>query len=203
MPRDPEQLAHLEWLGYVQPVGLVVSIPALLAAQAQVNRNIGPEHGRFLAHLPRDKTDVIVPEIRDFGEFTRSVLGWERDDLTSVPTTGVVPEEFKSLEVVLPEYHETLRPTQVVREFEPRDGGKPWLMLIQQQPAGTDLDEPVAASERNWHASPHAKFERLLAAPSGVSTRSSAAKPQMRPPARQKSEAWRETQIDGDGIKTS
>ena len=44
MAKDPEQLAHQQWLGYVQPVGLVVSIPALLAAQAQVNRNIATEH---------------------------------------------------------------------------------------------------------------------------------------------------------------
>ena len=38
MAKDPEQLAHQQWLGYVQPVGLVVSIPALLAADAHPNR---------------------------------------------------------------------------------------------------------------------------------------------------------------------
>jgi len=75
MTRDPEALAHKEWLGYVQPVGLVVSIPALLAAQAHINRNIAPDHQRFLACLPRDKDDEPIPEIRDFGEVTRSVLG--------------------------------------------------------------------------------------------------------------------------------
>jgi len=48
MHKDPELLDHLEWLGYLQPVGLVVSPPALLAAQAHVNRNIVPEHRRFL-----------------------------------------------------------------------------------------------------------------------------------------------------------
>ena len=40
MARDPETLAHLEWLGYVQPVGLVVSIPALLAAQCPITRSL-------------------------------------------------------------------------------------------------------------------------------------------------------------------
>ena len=78
MARDPETLAHLEWLGYVQPVGLVVSIPALLAAQAHVNRNIAPDHQRFLACLPRDKGNEVIPEIPDFAEFTCSVLGWQR-----------------------------------------------------------------------------------------------------------------------------
>jgi hypothetical protein len=39
-PPDPPILAHQEWLGYVQPSGLVVSIPALIEARAYVNRNI-------------------------------------------------------------------------------------------------------------------------------------------------------------------
>ena len=69
MARDPETLAHLEWLGYVQPIGLVVSIPALLAAQAHVGRSSPTEHQRFLAHLPRDKDEEIVPEIADFRAF--------------------------------------------------------------------------------------------------------------------------------------
>ena len=57
MARDPETLAHQEWLGYVQQTGLVVSIPALLAAQAFVNRNIAPDQQRFLAFLPRGDTE--------------------------------------------------------------------------------------------------------------------------------------------------
>src|SRR5437868_2399044 len=108
MPKDPEVLAHLEWLGYVQPVGLVVSIPALLAAQAQVGRISPVEHQRFLACLPREKNEDVVPEIPDFRGFVESVLGWEPADLQEPPA---------SLEVALPEYHETLRPTFVVPEF--------------------------------------------------------------------------------------
>jgi len=162
MSKDPEQLAHLEWLGYVQPVGLVVSVPALLAAQAHVNRNIAPDHQRFLGCLPRDKNEELIPEIRNLAEFTQTVLGWEKNDLTTLPAEGELPEEFASLEVVLPEYHETLRPTHVVRELSRKNGQSPWLMLVQCWPSGTKLDEPIAASDRNWHASPHAKFERLL-----------------------------------------
>ena len=162
MAKDPEQLAHLEWLGYVQPVGLVVSIPALLSAQAQVNRNIAPDHQRFLSCLPRDRRDNVIAEIRDFRQFTQQVLGWEAEDLIPIPDVSTLPDDLTELEVVLPEYHETLRPTYVVREFDPRDGQKPWLMLIQKLEAGTDLDKPAAAGDRHWHASPQAKFERLL-----------------------------------------
>src|SRR5437867_1536771 len=107
MPKEPEQLAHQEWLGYVQPVGLVVSVPALLAAQAYVNRNIVPDHQRFLSCLPRDKKDEVIPEIRDLAGFTHTVLGWEPGDLTLMPPDGALPGDFSSLEIVLPEYHET------------------------------------------------------------------------------------------------
>ena len=162
MAHDPEQLAHLEWLGYVQPVGLVVSIPALLAAQAHINRHIAPDHQRFLACLPQDTHDDILPEMHDFAGFTQHVLGWEPTDLIPIPETAALPEDMAALEVTLPEYHETLRPTYGVREFAPQDGQSPWLMLIQCQPRGTALDAPTAASDRHWHASPHAKFERLL-----------------------------------------
>jgi hypothetical protein len=118
MTRDPESLAHKEWLGYVQPTGLVVSIPALLAAQAHINRNIAPEHQRFLSSLPRDKDDNPIPEIRDFPEFTRTVLGWRASDLEPVRPGD---PQYATAEVTLPEYHETLRPTHVVREYTPKD----------------------------------------------------------------------------------
>ena len=56
MPRDPETIAHQEWIGYVQPVGLVVSIPALSSAQAYVNRNIAPQQQKLLACLAMPTT---------------------------------------------------------------------------------------------------------------------------------------------------
>ena len=35
---DPQILRHLEWLGFVQPSGLVVSAPALVRAGAILDR---------------------------------------------------------------------------------------------------------------------------------------------------------------------
>ena len=35
---DPNTRAHLEWLGFIQPNGLVVSAPALVKAGALLNR---------------------------------------------------------------------------------------------------------------------------------------------------------------------
>jgi hypothetical protein len=107
MARDPETYTHQEWLGYVQQTGLVVSIPALLAAQAFVNRNIAPDQQRFLAFLPRDKNDEIIPEIRDFPAFTEKVLGWRANDLLGREGGEPVPV---ALDVPLPNYQEVLRP---------------------------------------------------------------------------------------------
>ena len=91
MAKSPEELAHIEWLGYVQPVGLVVSIPAMLEAQCYVNKNIMAEHARFLNCLARDSAGNVQTEIRDLREFVQSVLGWESEDLISLPERGRLP----------------------------------------------------------------------------------------------------------------
>jgi hypothetical protein len=175
MAKSPEELAHIEWLGYVQPVGLVVSIPAMLEAQCYVNKNIMAEHARFLNCLARDSAGNVQTEIRDLREFVQAVLGWETDDLITLPTKGPLPPEHSSLEIVLPQYHETLRPTHVVPEFNSNPSAPSqttnhqslptnhYLLLIQELAAKVDLDEPLESdSAKHWNASPQAKFERLL-----------------------------------------
>jgi hypothetical protein len=159
MPKDPEILAHQEWLGYVQPVGLVVSIPALVSAGAYINRNFAPDHRRFLEALPADKDGQPVSEIRDFAAFAASFFGWAASDLYGSPGAPAVPS---SLEVALPEYSETIRPTYALRDFDPSDSMREFLMLIQEFAPQTDFDAPAVAEARQWQASPQAKFERLL-----------------------------------------
>ena len=165
MARDPEILTHQEWIGYVQPVGLVVSPPALVAAQAFPAKNIIPDHARFL-DLVEDVTvegeDDPQPAIRDFPRFAAQILGWEPADLLGRPDGEPVPD---SLEVTLSEYNETLRPTYAVPEFEKdATGDRKWLMLIQRVKLGLDLDETpeTDAKDHRWQASPQARFERLL-----------------------------------------
>ncbi|PHR92497.1 MAG: SAM-dependent methyltransferase [Blastopirellula sp.] len=163
MAKSPEEYAHLEWLGYVQPVGLVVSIPAMLEAQCYVNKNIMGDHAQFLSCLSRNESDEIIPEIRDLRELTQKVLGWEEEDLKEVPPHAALTGEMAALEVVLPQYHETLRPTHAVPVFRPKEDENPWMLLIQELPTGTKLDEAGEPdSSRHWNAAPQAKFERLL-----------------------------------------
>src|SRR5579875_2426286 len=165
MARDPELLTHLEWLGYLQPVGLVVSAPALIAAPAFPAKNIIPDHARFLdlvEPVAIEGADDPQPAIRDFPRFATQILGWEPADLIGAEGGEPLPE---TLEVALPEYNETLRPSYAVPEFDEDAGGeRKWLMLVQRVKLGLDLDETPESDSKDhrWQASPQARFERLL-----------------------------------------
>lgn len=150
MVKNLEIQAHKEWLGFIQPVGLVVSPPALVAAQASVNKNIVELQQKLLACVNREEGASIY----DFSAFTVDVLGWDITDLIDNS------EKLAELAVSLPEYGEILQPTYAV----PNDNNG-WLMLVQQIKTGTGFDECRDAKFRvstGWHASPQEKFERLL-----------------------------------------
>jgi hypothetical protein len=159
MAESPELRSHREWIGYVQPAGVVVSPPALLQAGAQVDRNIHAEQRRLLECVEWRTLDGApnpVPVIADLRDTFVKVFGWEPDDLRG---PGRLPPE---LDVNLTEYDEALRPEYAVPDPEPADGAPAWLMLVDEVPPGTDLDAKPAQPGRNWDASPTARLERLL-----------------------------------------
>ncbi|ODG99944.1 N-6 DNA methylase [Nostoc sp. KVJ20] len=154
MANDPEIRLHKEWLGFLQPVGLVVSPPALSAAQAVVNRNV-VELQQTLATVARREPlsgdiDKETFGIDDFPAFTINVLGWQPEDLVASP---------EELAIALLDYNEVLTPTYAVPD---PNGG--WMMLVQVLSDGTELDNAGAEDSKStgWHASPQSKFERLL-----------------------------------------
>ena len=76
---DPNTRAHLEWLGFIQPNGLVVSAPALVKAGALLNRQDAEGQSRLTGCIREralDRRRGPEPCIRDFPEFATSVLGW-------------------------------------------------------------------------------------------------------------------------------
>src|SRR5204863_136979 len=78
MAHDPELRSHQEWLGYLQPVGLVVSPPALMAAPAFPNKNIIPDHARFLdcvENITLEGESDPRPAIMQFARFATDVRG--------------------------------------------------------------------------------------------------------------------------------
>jgi len=159
---DPEILAHLEWLGFVQPTGLVVSAPALVHAGAILDRRDaeGQRRLRDCAEVrPWPGESDPAPGLPDFAGFARRFLGWSFSPKGYAGTAEApIPPE---LEAPLPEYGETLKPDYAVREPEPRDGASPWQLLVQVLEPGQDFDR-VSRAPGRLEASAHGRLERLL-----------------------------------------
>lgn len=159
---DPAILAHLEWLGFVQPTGLVVSAPALVRAGAILDRR--DAEGQTLLRSCIQNREFSTKEgevayIPDFKSFASTVLDWSFSakgyagtDEYPVPSELVLP---------LPDYGETLRPDFAVRELEPKEGSVPWQLIVRTLQPGTELDK-VTAAKGKLEASPHGRMERLL-----------------------------------------
>ena len=163
--KDPALADHLAWLGYVQPDGLVVSAPALVDAQAIIDRaQLGELQRRFSEHvtslrLAESDAGEAEPGIENIQQFVTEFLGWPANLLVGVDPSCPLPA---SLSVALPEFQETLHPSWAVKNPKAEGDDSPWLLLVKTHPATVDLDKPAASSERGWHASPSKKFERLL-----------------------------------------
>ncbi|MBD2233736.1 Eco57I restriction-modification methylase domain-containing protein [Phormidium tenue] len=157
--KDLDILRHQEWLGLLQPVGLVVSPPALIKAQAVIDRAKLVDLQERLQGvvsteaIPRHKNEGIA-WIENFPAFTQKVLNWMPEDLV---VAADLPDR---LSAVLPSYGETLRPTYGVKDPDSDE----WVLLVQEMAPGLPLDEddPAAATGQGWKASFQAKFERLL-----------------------------------------
>ena len=159
---DPAILAHLEWLGFVRPTGLVVSAPALVRAGAILDRR-DAEGQRLLRACVEERTfdpkEGPVPHLPDFRAFAESVLGWSFSPKGYAGTAeSPIPPE---LEVPLPDYGETLRPDFAVRELEPQDGASAWQLLVRVLEPGEDFDR-VVRGHGQLEASAHGRMERLL-----------------------------------------
>ena len=157
---DPELRAHKDWLGLLQPVGLVVSPPALVRAQAVPSQNVAELQQQLLSvveHPPGSESVTDEPALTNLPAFFQSVLGWSLEDIAGASGGPALPD---GLELVLPDFNETLRPTYVA--VDSMGDGRP-LMLVQAVARDTALDEtPDDDGRTGWFASPQAKLERLL-----------------------------------------
>ena len=159
---DPQILAHLEWIGFVRPTGLVVSAPALVRAGAILDRRDAEGQRVLRACLEEhvfDPKEGLVPYLPDFRSFAESVLGWNFSPKGYAGTVeSPIPPE---LEVPLPDYGETLRTDFAVRELEPKDGASSWQLLVRVLEPGEDFDKAVRGNSQ-LEASAHGRMERLL-----------------------------------------
>jgi hypothetical protein len=159
---DPEILAHLEWIGFVQPTGLVVSAPALVRAGAILDRR-DTEGQRLLRACVQERAFAGDKEpalwLPDFQAFATSVLGWSFSPKGYAGTAeSPIPPE---LEVALHDYGETLRPDFAVREPDPQNGRPPWQLVVRIVEPGLDFDRVVRGAGQ-FEASAHGRMERHL-----------------------------------------
>ena len=155
MRLDPNVLAHLEWLGYVQPTGLVVSAPALVRAGAILDRS-DTEGQRRLRECVEEPSAPARAAIADFPDFAFAACsaGASRRGLRGTAEAPIPPE----LEVALPEHGETLRPDYAVRERDPATA-RPRGSCSCACRTGAALDE---RGSRWARGAVHGRMERML-----------------------------------------
>jgi hypothetical protein len=165
---NPELKAHQEWLGYLQPVGLVVAPAAMVDAGWVVTRSGSElierqERYREAIQGLSSASDCADPEPDADGD-TRTLgfpqletllvehLGWSADQIQSEPAL------IESYSRHLPELGETLRPTALV----PAAHGEGIQLLLQALQSLAPLDQKGTSGEHLWRATSQERFERLL-----------------------------------------
>ncbi len=166
---DVAQRFHENWLGLVQPVdGLVVSIPALVAAECMEHQPPAVQRRLIDSCSGVESGRVRIGELWSFLE---GMLQLTRDAFDQGVT---LPED---LQLYVPEGGQTLRPTAALRKLDedvatgtsvPMDDSTPasragarYEMLLWQLPEGLALDKPETTTG-SWEYPPSAKFDRLL-----------------------------------------
>ena len=159
---DPNIAAHLEWIGFVRPTGLVVSATALDRAGAILDRR-DVEGQRLLRECAEERCfaskEEPQPWLPDLRAFASAVLGWS----FSPKGYGGTDEAPIPSELELSDGGGILRPDFAVRMEPLRSAAEapPWQLLVQVCEPGEDFDR-VARAGDGLEASPHGRLERLL-----------------------------------------
>jgi len=157
---DPELRAHQEWLGYLQPVGLVVAPAAMQDAGWVVTRS-GSElierQERYREALEplgsEDDPDGSDSErgFRQLSDLLTDHLGWDAEQLNRDP------QAIAAYTKDLPELGEILAPTAVV----PTAAGEGAQLLVLELPLEAAFDHKFTDGDHLWRASSQERLERL------------------------------------------
>ncbi|APO55355.1 BREX-1 system adenine-specific DNA-methyltransferase PglX [Bradyrhizobium diazoefficiens] len=140
---------NAEWIGNVQPTGLVVAA------------NVLAGHGLNPAEQTRADSETVRallsdgedgPALVDPWSFFAQVLGWREAQVAGTVNGPAVPAD---LSIRIEESAADLAPHWAVTD--PDTG---WQLLVRLEDAGVEPDQRGAL--RDWEATPHQQLERLL-----------------------------------------
>jgi hypothetical protein len=141
---DPNE----EWLGHVQPVGLVVAPVVLKAYELVPEQQTRSDTEAIKPHLSLKDSG---PALLDPWAFFADILGWRPGRVAGSPGGAPVPDD---LVLRIEESDIEIAPHWAVAD---PDGG--WQMLVRVEAAGIDPDGRGALE--GWEATPHQRLERL------------------------------------------
>ncbi len=141
---DPNE----EWLGHVQPVGLVVAPVVLKAYDLVPEQQTRSDTESIKPHLALNDSG---PALLDPWAFFADILGWRSNRVAGSPGGASIPDE---LVLRIEESDIEIAPHWAVADPE---GG--WQMLVRIEAAGVDPDGRGAL--QGWEATPHQRLERL------------------------------------------
>ncbi len=154
MATAPEVLAHQQWLGILQPEGLVVSAAALHASGvilpgAPAQRDIQERLESCVGKVVED--DVENWELPDFELFARDFLGWPMQAIAWTHGDLKVPDDLQSN---VEAYQLVIRPSHVLYQ-----DSKPHILVMEDKEC---LDFSAKREGDEWDASLVQRMERLL-----------------------------------------
>ena len=145
----PTQDLNQEWLGYVQPVGLVLSTAVLnrfdLVPEEQTRAD-GDAVKDCLT--PEDETTAL----RDPWMFFSNILGWREHQVAGLPDAQPIPD---GLSAPIEEADTVLKPNWAVINPEGQT-----ILLVRIEEQGIEPERRGALP--GWEASAHHRLERLL-----------------------------------------
>lgn len=175
MSRGPQRSSqieirdHQEWLGYLQPNGLVVSPQVLFDQQVIIDRSSLAELQRaFNAALAVPPGGEAEPRFGAFLQpqtdatpdgFAIRFLGWDANliDWNTLERQTL----HESATASIPELGATLSPTAALRYPKPADPARPYQLLVEEVEPDAPFDDRYNATHL-WETTRSAKFERML-----------------------------------------
>lgn len=138
-----------EWLGHVQPTGLVVSTLVL----DELSLVPQPQDAVDTAQFAEVLDETGGPLLPDAWALLRDVLKWPEAMVAGLPGTGAIPVELCHS---LADHETLLQPTYALKGPH----GESWQLLVRVE--GHDVEPDKRGALSGWEATPHQRFERLL-----------------------------------------